>query len=486
MNTSQLLARLGTVNPWWRNPANWRNEDPDLRSVLEAGLTYEPLPLVNLKLGGLYVLRGPRRVGKSVELKKAIVELLASGISPRRIIHFPCDELDAEDLSRLVPAARKVATGSETEPRYWFLDEITALSGKWWATIKWLRDNNAGFRDDCIVLTGSSMRGMDEGVKALAGRRGTAADSERLLLPMGFRAFFKNASRARPLPDDDLYLDAWEAHAPKAAAALGQLVPWLEDLILSWEAFLQVGGFPRAVADFIHKSAVQPDFTNALWDVIAGDALRRARDFTPAKAKLLLTFLSGALTQPLNFAGLGQQLGVASGTAQGRLDDLIAAFVCWPCFPMSRRGRPDHEQPSGAHPKCYYTDSLLARLACLRDPENIHCPDPAALSEQQFGLTLLRQRERQLPGSYAQFASLMYTRTTSKEVDFVAGWMRDVAYESKYVAAGLKRESRTIRALTDKGVMLTRSLLDLEGDVWAVPVSMAAWLLDPLELGPSP
>ena len=42
----------------------------------------------------------------------------------------------------------------------WFLDEITAVSGKWWTTIKWLRDNDAGFRSDCVVLTGSSMRGL--------------------------------------------------------------------------------------------------------------------------------------------------------------------------------------------------------------------------------------------------------------------------------------------------------------------------------------
>ena len=68
--------------------------------------------------------------------------------------------LNANDLERLVKMARTVATRSADEPRYWFLDEITAVSGKWWTTIKWLRDNDAGFRSDCVVLTGSSMRGL--------------------------------------------------------------------------------------------------------------------------------------------------------------------------------------------------------------------------------------------------------------------------------------------------------------------------------------
>ena len=479
MNTSQLLARLGTVCPWWRDPSGWQYQDPDLRAVQATRLSYEPKPLENLELGGLYILRGPRRVGKSVELKRAILGLLEAGVSPRRIIHFPCDELNAEDLSKLVTAARTVATASEAEPRYWFLDEITATSGKWWTTVKWLRDNNPGFQQDCVVLTGSSMRGLDEAVKALAGRRGPASDSERLLLPMGFRQFWRATARLAQTPDEKLRVNAWEFREPICREAIGQVVPWLDDLILQWEAFLSVGGYPRAVSDFLRTSEVQPDFTNALWDVISGEALRRARDFTPAKAQLLLALLAGSLTQSLNLASLGAQLGTTGSTSRERVEDLIAAFTCWPCYPMSPRGYPDHAAPLGTHPKCYFTDPLLARLACQRDPDNIPCPDPSALSEQQFGLTLLRQRENLQPGSYSQFASVMYARTSSKEVDFTGPWMKKVAFESKYVDSGWKRETRTLRALTDRGVILTRSVLDLEGDVWAVPVSVAAWLLDP-------
>lgn len=440
-------------------------------------MLYEPKPLENLQQGGLYILRGPRRVGKSVEVKRAVLSLLNAGVSPRRLIHFPCDELTADDLSRLVTVARTVATVSATEPRYWFLDEVTAISGKWWTTIKWLRDNNPGFRQDCVVLTGSSMRGMDEAVKDLAGRRGPAADSERLLLPMGFRQFCKATATVRGIPDERLFINAWEFRDSSGRDAVGEVVPWLDDLILAWEAYLRIGGYPRAVSDYLQKSDVQADFTNALWDVISGEALRRARDFTPAKAHLLLALLSGALTQSLNFAGLSQQLGLAAGTTRERIEDLIAAFTCWPCYPISGRGLPDHASPSGAHPKCYFTDPLLARLACERDPDNVVCPDASTLSEQQFGLTLLRQRERQQPGSYSQFASVMYARTSSKEVDFTGPWMSGVVFESKYTDASWKRETRTLRALTDRGVILTRSVLDLGGDVWAVPVSVAAWLL---------
>lgn len=477
MNTSQLLQRLGAACPWWREAAIWHQRDPDLRGVLGARFGYEPLPLEGLREGGLYILRGPRRVGKSVEIKRAIHRLLRKGVAPRRIIYFPCDELVAGDLDKLIKAARYVATRSETQPRYWFLDEITAIGGKWWATIKWLRDNDPDFRADCVVLTGSSMRGLDEAVKALAGRRGRVADSERLLLPMGFRQFCK--ATARSVPSEGLAVDAAEFRDPHTADAIGEAVPWLEDLILAWEAYIDIGGYARAVNDFLEQSAVGVDFTNSLWDVVSGEALRRARDFAPAKSQLLLTLLAAALTNPLTMSALSQNLGVAPQTAQERVADLTAAFICWPCYPtMMRRRVPDHRSAKGSHPKVYFTDSLLARLACLRDPSNTPCPDPSAVSEQQFGLTLLRQAERQQPGSFSQFTSLLYARTSTKEVDFTGPWMQGVAFESKYVDASWKREATTLRALTDRGVIVTRSVLDLEGDVWAVPVALAAWLLD--------
>jgi hypothetical protein len=88
VNNSELLQRLGAVCPWWKDPLNWQLHDPDIAVLQQGGrLFYEPRPLQNLEPGGLYILRGPRRVGKSVELKRAIYALLQSGISPRRIIH---------------------------------------------------------------------------------------------------------------------------------------------------------------------------------------------------------------------------------------------------------------------------------------------------------------------------------------------------------------------------------------------------------------
>jgi predicted AAA+ superfamily ATPase len=477
MNASQIIARLETTCPWWRNPHSWQSQDPDFRGA-QGRLNYQPESLPNPVPGGLYFLRGPRRVGKSVELKRAVLKLLQNGVAPRRLIYFPCDELAVADLGTLISTARTIATGSESEPRYWFLDDITDVTGKWWTTLRSLQDKEPEFRQDCIVLAGSSMRGADDALTSLAGARGPAPEADRLLLPMGFRDFCTATAGARDLPAPSVQIRASDFRNLACQSAIGELVPWRQDLILAWENYLNIGGFPRAVVDFIVHSEVQQDFIHELFRAIGDRALRRSRDFGPAKIQMLLRLLALTLTRPLNRATLSEGLSIASNTTQERIDDLVAALVCWPCYGQYETDRAGQAAWRGAHPKCYFTDPLFARLACLRDANRALCPELSALAEQQFGLTLLRQREKEQPGSYSRRDSVMYVRTASREVDFTAPWMGDVAFVINYVDAGWRQAARTLRARTAKGVMLTRSVLELGDDVWAVPVSMAAWLLD--------
>jgi len=86
MNDSQLRRLLAERSPW-RARAGWEAEDPDLRAAGRLPLDYEPEPLADIHAPGLYVLRGPRRVGKSLELKRAIARLLAGGIDPKTVFY---------------------------------------------------------------------------------------------------------------------------------------------------------------------------------------------------------------------------------------------------------------------------------------------------------------------------------------------------------------------------------------------------------------
>jgi predicted AAA+ superfamily ATPase len=355
MNENQLTRALAAGNAWWRDPG-WERKDRDLRALAVAGLDYDPAPLSGVVPGGLYVLRGPRRVGKSVEVKRAISRLLHGGVEPRRVIYFACDGLGRGDLQRLVNAARGVlARGLEGE-RYWFLDDITSVPG-WPEAIKWLRDNTVS-GGDCVVLTGSSARDLADAQKQPAGRLGDGGHQDRVLLPMGFRRFaLAMGLQELPRPEP---VWARDFMSREVDGAFTGLLPWLDVLLSTWELYLRVGGFPRALSDQLAHGDVQEDFLRALWDVTAGEALQGARS-SPVQAQAMLARLTRSLGSPLAIESLRSDIGVESHhTAKARLGDLVFAYLAWPCH------RREGDTPKlSAQSKYYFIDPLLARLASL-------------------------------------------------------------------------------------------------------------------------
>ena len=142
--------------------------------------------LDDLRAGGLYTLSGPRRVGKSLEVRRAIEGLIDSGVPARNILYSSCDGFSLQDLRRLFRVGESLTRGIEGT-RWWFVDEITAVGRGWSSVVKDLRDDTQ-LRSDCVVLTGSSSRELREATKNFAGRRGPG---RRALRP---------AADARPIP----------------------------------------------------------------------------------------------------------------------------------------------------------------------------------------------------------------------------------------------------------------------------------------------
>lgn len=468
MNEPELARQLTSANTWWQDPGAWEDRDRDLRGLSGSPLGYDPDPLTQISAPNLYVLRGPRRVGKSVQLKRTVARLLADGIAPRRIVHCACDGLSADDLRRLQRVVSKQLTRSEEAPRFWLLDEITAVRG-WPEAIKWLRGNTA-MAEDCVVLTGSSARDLEDARKSLAGRRGQAADSDRLLMPMGFRPFCAALGAGLPelptVPPRDFL-------STEVEEAVDELIPWLDEIVSLWEVYARIGGFPQAVARYLADGDVGRDFVEDLWDVIHGDALRR-ENFSPAQSARLLRRLARGLCAPVNMTSLAEDIGVGShSTAGRRVKDLVDGYCAWPCH---RKG--DGDLPNlAAQQKVYFTDPLLARLPHLRDEQPP--PDTSAIAEQQIGLALTLNVVAGDSSRFADFSTTMYARSaTGREVDFCGRRLGPVPFEAKYTDRSLGRESQTMRAMFDgRGVLATRAKTDRIADVLALPAGVIALLL---------
>ena len=90
INEGQVAQAARRDSPWWLDRA-WARTDVDLREVAASGIEYDPSPLADIEPDGLYMLYGPRRVGKTVAVKQAVQTLLTSGVEPLRIVRVTVD-----------------------------------------------------------------------------------------------------------------------------------------------------------------------------------------------------------------------------------------------------------------------------------------------------------------------------------------------------------------------------------------------------------
>jgi predicted AAA+ superfamily ATPase len=477
MKAGQIQMHLAETNRWWRSPG-WDRDDPDLRAAASAPFDYRSGALSDLRVGGLYVLRGPRRVGKSTEIKHAVRDLLAARVPARNIVHAAVDGWRAEDLRTLVATASRSFLAGVEGHRYWFIDEITSVKDDWPSTIKNLRDNDAGFARDTVVLTGSSAAGLHEARKALAGRRGDAVKADRAMLPMRFTDVVAAAGLTLPaIPR----IRARDLRHQTVQALVRDLIPFLGELVPLWETYLRVGGFPQAVTAWRRSGEPGRGLVEALWDVVHGDAISSAR-FAATQTQALLSGLARGLCNPLNVANLARDLAVTPVTAGERLADLADHFLIWPCYKVADGHRRDHGPGPplvpwvAAQRKWYFTDPLLARLASLRSGEQDL--DLTLLSEQQIGLCLLRNVGAEDAISLADFDSVLYYRSaTDSEIDFVGSSLGEIAVESKYVDDRWIRALQTIHASPWFGIVASRSGLEWRDDAWVLPAPILALVL---------
>ncbi len=177
-----LADNLESLNPHWagrpgpRVPTFRRWIFRRLHRLLTVGLT----PAT--------VLRGPRRVGKTVLLRQLMEDLLAKNVQPNRILYVPFDEIRSLvglpdpilAITRWFEAYRLGATFNESaragQVAYLLFDEVQNLNA-WAPQIKHLVDNH----DVRVLVTGSSSLRIEAGRDSLAGRV-TTIDLGPLLL----------------------------------------------------------------------------------------------------------------------------------------------------------------------------------------------------------------------------------------------------------------------------------------------------------------
>lgn len=489
MRDDELRRVLADANPWWASsiPGSsrlaWTSANRVLRDRSTHDLGYRAHILNDIASsepnGTLIVLTGPRRAGKTVALLDTAAALCAQpAVDARQIVHVPCDGMAARDLRRVITLGRAL-TQSVDQPaprrRIWLFDEISAITG-WTAALKGARDNTA-FGDDTVVATGSRwVSSEDVQGNLLAGRAGAGTGHRiRQLMPMSFRDFLIATRPGLPLPD--------RIHPARLADAatkstLHDLAFTVDDYDLAWQDYLTCGGFPRAVTEH-HRTGFVSDAY--LRDLLAWLRADIDPDGPTESVPLLLAGISQRMTSPLNAAAATRELNYPNRDA---FDRRLVRLVNSHALLRSRQRRDNGVVVAGAQYKLYLTDPVLAWLPSRLSP-GLSTPDFTALSEMTLAVTLARTIDELDEGRWIADDTIGYLRTDSgNEIDLspvrvptADGANATVPVESKWVDTGWRGEARVIEARFGRGIVATKSILDLNHPSWAVPAPIVAALL---------
>ena len=106
-------ALLIEQNPWWSQPDAWEGRDPHLRRLAAQPVELPPLVAARIPLAepAVHVVRGPRQVGKSTELKLLARRAFAGGRPATDVLYVTLDLLAGEASGNARPPGSRVGKG---------------------------------------------------------------------------------------------------------------------------------------------------------------------------------------------------------------------------------------------------------------------------------------------------------------------------------------------------------------------------------------
>jgi len=443
------LERIMLRSPWW-SEENWEQDDRSLKQARSAGflfrhLSAEQLRLENLPPGRISIIRGPRQVGKTTELKLLVKDLISAGIKPRCIGYYPCD--DIIHFRELIDLIRAFVKTLRAQGNYGFLllDEVTMVKD-WARAIKPLADSGELERV-YLLITGSSAVEMRRGYERMPGRRGGGFDIA--FLPLSFPEFCRafgheplEGSLMEILGDESVF-GIFEAESLARKEHYIQLL----DSYLDW------GGFPMVVAELLKKGAVGAETMEVYRSVMFSEFEKQRRSVPQFMS--LMRKLYGVLGAPVSYNALTQDTGCRSNAVvQDYLGIFGGAFLGFevPCIDLAhRRPFPKREK------KFYAIDPILWKITA----ENAGLPpaQKAALAEQATAVHLARALADRW-STLGTLEGLYYFRSRKgNEVDFVfLNRPEDEPFgtEVKYQAGVSGWDEQSISKGIGRGVLVTK------------------------------
>jgi|GEM_PF-260027 len=320
------ISELVKFNVWWKTGEFFPN-DQDIEHWTASKFKWDFRINKTIEdFDVIYVLRGPRRVGKTTLLKLRIKKQLADGIIRDNIFYFSCNSLfnkpfkGEQDLAPVLDTyLTKVKKPGERA--FLYIDEVSMIKD-WTVHIKSFIDDNK-FKNCTVIFTGSHSIDLRKTSEKLSGRRGDVAklryqDPDRTLLQAKFSEYVETLDKEISTEVENLKLYAsskrkeilsrlLNGEIPEEIYQLSKYNEELNDLLMK---YLTTGGLPKAVDQFVTNQNID-QYTYSTFIRLIKEDLHRWH-YNENYAKQLLAAIIEIIPTPISWRNLANRTNISS------------------------------------------------------------------------------------------------------------------------------------------------------------------------------
>lgn len=400
-----LLEKMYHQNPWWEKE-DLIQEDYHVHQLLKTKAVFLNESFLKHPFkDGVYIVTGPRQIGKTTHLKL----LIQRGITEKNrtnFLYFNCDILDTKkEIVELVETYLR--TYPSRGRKFILLDEITAVPDSILA-IKYLID--AGKNEKITyILTGSSTVNIKKTGEFLPGRRGKGKNF--VFLPMSFADFIHVR-----YPDQETQWDQKES-LEKFYIKINGKIPLHKEL----ERYLMCGGIPRIINDYLGDGKIDLDNFLLYRDWIISEISKNGK--REAIVKIILERILMSIGSEVSYNAFVADSAIGShNTIYDYLNFLEDAFVIRQIYHYNYHQKKIHFRKNK---KIYLRDPFLFWLVNWWLGGDPH----AYRTNLKENIFISRMMENVVFLHLESLFGDMYFYRDGREIDFI---YRHCAFECKY------------------------------------------------------
>jgi len=214
---------------------------------------------------GVYLIKGPRQIGKTTILKLIIRNLIKKNINPSNILYTTLDLVkDENELTQLLLDYFSMkGKNKDKEKLYLLLDEVSSVSN-WQKSIKYLYDTGK-LENSFVVLTGSSSYDLKKSSERLPGRREFGKDI--VYLPVTFKEYIVQKYN---IDFEYILEDLFEMDENDLKTMNLKNLRFKDD----FKTYIATGGFPKVINDFLENNIISEETLNTYKNYLYGDIER--------------------------------------------------------------------------------------------------------------------------------------------------------------------------------------------------------------------